>query len=165
MDIKQLFFDYWKKGLIFISICIVITSSFLFRSPKVNKLETLQRNMITLTIEGDVNQAGTYQVPSDLSIDEVLNQFAKGLKTVDKPQGDISITNPDKKPFKPIPINTATVSELQNIPGVGALKAQKIIDYRTLHGPFKNQNDLMEVSGFGKVTVEKMLPYIDFTHV
>lgn len=53
-------------------------------------------------------------------------------------------------------LNTATVSDLQQLTGVGAKKAQKIVDYRTEHGAFKSVKDLTQVAGFGEKTVEHL---------
>ncbi|GBG96670.1 ComEA family DNA-binding protein [Lactococcus termiticola] len=53
-------------------------------------------------------------------------------------------------------INTASLAELQTITGVGAKKAQDIIDYRTEHGKFQKLEDLRKVKGFGEKTIEKL---------
>jgi len=46
-----------------------------------------------------------------------------------------------------IDINTARADQLQMLPGVGALLAERILDYRKDNGPFKSLDDLQEVDG------------------
>jgi competence protein ComEA len=48
-------------------------------------------------------------------------------------------------------INTASAAELDaRVPGVGPVLAQRIVDYRTQHGPFRSINDLLKVEGIGQ---------------
>ena len=49
-----------------------------------------------------------------------------------------------------ISINSATVAQLEQLPGVGAVMAARIFAYRTSHGPFATIEDLTKVSGMGK---------------
>jgi len=53
-------------------------------------------------------------------------------------------------------INTATVNELDTLPGIGPTTAQKIIDYRILHGPFSKIEEIMNVSGIGPATFDRI---------
>ena len=46
-------------------------------------------------------------------------------------------------------VNTATVEELESLPGIGSAKATAIVEYRHTHGPFERVEDLVEVSGIG----------------
>jgi competence protein ComEA len=49
----------------------------------------------------------------------------------------------------PLDLNTATVDQLDQLPGVGPVLAQRIVDYRTQHGGFRSVEQLQEVSGIG----------------
>lgn len=50
----------------------------------------------------------------------------------------------------PVPLNTASAEHLCAISGIGPKLAQKIIEYRTAHGPFRSEADLRKVPGVGE---------------
>ncbi|WP_405520701.1 helix-hairpin-helix domain-containing protein [Streptomyces canus] len=52
-------------------------------------------------------------------------------------------------PAAPVSLNTATVDQLDTLPGVGPVLAQHIVDYRTRHGGFRSVDELREVNGIG----------------
>lgn len=58
--------------------------------------------------------------------------------------------------FAAVNINTANVEELQQLKGIGAKKAAEIVAYREAHGEFKNVDELTNVKGIGKATLEKL---------
>ena len=61
-------------------------------------------------------------------------------------------------------INTADAKSLaEELNGIGAKKAQAIVDYRTEHGDFKTIESLTEVKGIGLKTVEKNRDAIELT--
>jgi competence protein ComEA len=57
-------------------------------------------------------------------------------------------------------INTADAAQLANLPRVGMKVAQRIVDYRTAHGPFASTSDLMQVKGFGQKSFDRLSPYL-----
>lgn len=57
-------------------------------------------------------------------------------------------------------INTADASQLALLPRIGEKAAQRIIEYRTEHGPFKKATDLMQVKGVGAKTFDGLSSYI-----
>ncbi len=59
-------------------------------------------------------------------------------------------------------INTADAVELQQLPGVGATLAERIITHRHDHGPFMSFHDLGQVKGIGKKTLELLQPHVVF---
>jgi comEA protein len=59
-----------------------------------------------------------------------------------------------------ININQANAEELMRLPGIGAVKAQRIIDRRSQIGKFNNARELIEVKGIGEKTLAKLMPYI-----
>jgi competence protein ComEA len=60
----------------------------------------------------------------------------------------------------PVNINRADAASLQKLPGVGVKTAQRILDERTLRGPFKTVDELRRVPGIGPKTLEKLRPYV-----
>ena len=59
-----------------------------------------------------------------------------------------------------VDINTADAAELAGLPGIGEVLAQRIIDYRTLHGSFTAVEQLMGVEGIGEGKLEDILDWI-----
>jgi comEA protein len=55
-----------------------------------------------------------------------------------------------------IDINKASIKELQRLEGIGKTLANRIIEYRTLNGPFQDTKEIMKIKGIGKLTFEKI---------
>ena len=65
----------------------------------------------------------------------------------------------ERKVTFPVNINTASKKELDALPGIGEVLAQRIIDYRSANGPFSTVDELTKVKGIGAKTLEKLKPY------
>ena len=59
-------------------------------------------------------------------------------------------------PAAPVQLSTATLEQLDTLPGVGPVTAQKILDYRTKHGAFHSVDELDAVSGIGPKRLEQL---------
>lgn len=57
-------------------------------------------------------------------------------------------------------LNTATLQQLELLPGIGASLAQRILDYRTEHNGFSAVEEIMNISGIGEKKFEQLKPYI-----
>jgi competence protein ComEA len=55
-----------------------------------------------------------------------------------------------------VSLGAATADELDELPGVGPVTAQKILDYRAEHGPFRSVDELDAVPGIGPTRVEQL---------
>lgn len=60
----------------------------------------------------------------------------------------------------PININTADVSDLERLPGIGPSLAGKIVEFRQLNGPFETVEQLLEVSGIGPSKLDEIKEHI-----
>lgn len=59
-------------------------------------------------------------------------------------------------PSEPLDLNRASFSELLALPGIGPTRAERIVRYRWVHGPFRSLDDLLKVPGIGPRLLEKL---------
>jgi competence protein ComEA len=78
-----------------------------------------------------------------------------------KPASQPNVATPSTD--NPLDLNTATQEQLDLLPGIGPTRAADIIAYRTQHGSFKTIDEIMNVSGIGQTTFDriKALIYVD----
>ncbi|MDR1521553.1 MAG: helix-hairpin-helix domain-containing protein [Streptococcaceae bacterium] len=147
---------------------------------EISKTSNSASSAIYVDVKGAVNKPGMYSLADGKRVNDVIKmaggltdqadtkQVNYALKLVDQmivyiPQiGEIvennvsTISSTNQKVNKKINLNTATLEELQTLTGIGAKKAQKIINYREANGLFTQVDDLQNVDGFGAKTVEKL---------
>ena len=68
-----------------------------------------------------------------------------------------------RAPQRPVNLNTATVTELMQLPRVGQKTAERIVSFRKQHGGFQRPEELMNVKGIGEKSYAKLKPYLAVT--
>ncbi|MED5078103.1 helix-hairpin-helix domain-containing protein [Geobacillus stearothermophilus] len=141
---------------------------------------------VVVDVKGAVANPGVYEVAADARVRDVI-ALAGGLadeadetkvNLAAKVHDEMMIYVPKKGEDAPasnavskspsdgdrngmqVAINTATEEELMQLPGIGPAKANAIIAYREEHGPFRRVEDLLNVTGIGEKTLEKLKPYL-----
>lgn len=130
--------------------------------------------LIVVHVVGAVQNPGVYHLPAGSRVYQALAQAGGEIEGADMER--INLAQPlvdGQQVYLPLQgaagagepqpmggvasgkvnINTADKDELENLPGIGAVKAQSIINYRQQHGPFQRAEDLLEVSGIGDKTL------------
>jgi competence protein ComEA len=157
---------------------------YLFHSQK-NLGTMIMGKEIYVLITGEIRNPGVYVFEREPSLEELITQ-AGGLKEqlitenvgtnhlitqgtgvyIGSENGHLQVSTGSmpcayKVTLKiPISVNTASQEGLDAIPYIGPYLAQKIINYRSQHGPFKTIDEIKNVPGVGKIRYLKIKPYI-----
>ncbi len=132
--------------------------------------------LVVVDVAGKVKHPGVYKLPqgsraaaaikaaggqlrgvslTDINLAEVLTdgqQIIVGAPPISSTSSKSKKSGSSKGKISSgtININSATVAQFEQLPGIGAVMAARIFAYRTAHGAFATINDLTKVSGMGK---------------
>ena len=138
------------------------------------------RPRVIVHVVGAVRRPGLYELPENKRVADAVRRA--GGPT---PKADLTLVNlaaliadgtqivvPARAPrvaaagsaaptaSGPISLNSATVEQLDELPGVGPVTAQKIVDYRAQNGAFRSVDDLDAVPGIGPARLEELRPLV-----
>jgi competence protein ComEA len=85
---------------------------------------------------------------------------AAEVKTTTKRASQAQKARGNPPPIPRLDLNRAGSAELQQLPGVGPVLANRIVSYRNLHGRFATYEDLDAVKGIGEKMLQKLRPYL-----
>lgn len=81
-------------------------------------------------------------------------------KIAEEPEQNVSQPQAPVTQNNKVSLNNATLEQLMTLPGIGQSKAEKIIAYRNTYGLFKSISEIQNVSGIGSATYEKLKDYL-----
>ena len=74
--------------------------------------------------------------------------------------GPLALPAAGRPPAQPVDLNTATRTELMQLPRVGQRTAERILAFREAHGPFRRPEELMQVKGIGEKAFLRLKPHV-----
>lgn len=171
--------DKMKKIMLLLLIIISLSScskeEIYFTQNDNQLINTNQTQKLLIDLKGEVVFPNLYQVDSGITIYELVliaggftdNANTDNINLATILEQNQMITIPPKNNLSDsqnrsdlVNINTATLSQLCTLPGIGSAKAKNIIEYRTKNGNFITIDDLKKVSGIGEEIFNQLKAYI-----
>jgi competence protein ComEA len=135
---------------------------------------------LIINVAGKVANPGVYQLPSGSRVIDAIEAAGNQLKGVDISDinlarvlvdGEQILVGASKysggkavakkvSPDNPLDVNRATLAQLDTLPGIGPVTAQRIIDYRIKVGRINALDELKKISGLGGLKFEEIKPLL-----
>jgi competence protein ComEA len=144
------------------------------RGESVTLLPTATPAMLTVYVSGAVATPGVYTVPDGSRIEVAVEAAGGFLPGANQSNINLATLLTDGQQINVpglvetshvnvgrVNINTATVADLDGLPGIGPTTAQAIVDYRLQNGPFHVIQDIEKVQGVGPATFENIKNFIN----
>ena len=163
----------------FILVSGIAAALLLTSPPRGDPIVLAESANLRVHVAGEVVQPGVYELPFGTIIQDAID--AAGGLTPDASQDRVNLAAaledgqqvyvpriseeasaiPDSaNSTAPVSINTASAPELERLPGIGPVIAQRIVEYREQHGPYQRIEDLLEVEGIGPSKLESLQDYV-----
>ena len=99
---------------------------------------------------------------SPVHIYQITPSAESQTEALEEAQDEVEAVSEETEPgvVFPLNINTATIPELDELPGIGPVLAQRIVDYRTTCGGYKAVEELLKVNGIGDAKLMEIIDLI-----
>jgi len=135
---------------------------------------------VVVDVEGAVRRPGVYRLNSGARIADAIARAGGATPRADSAlvnlaapvadgeqvlvprigNGAAAATGPPGSTTTPVDLNSATVEQLDELPGIGPVTAQKIVDFRAEHGPFTSVDQLDAISGIGPTRIDNLRGHV-----
>ena len=153
------------------------------KEDKNQKEEVVEQDLITVDVKGAVKSPGIYDLPVGSRVNDAVQKAGGLIDNADSKSVNLAQKISDEalvyvltkeetanqeshsnatgsKKGSKVNLNKASLEELKQVKGLGAKRAQDIIDHRETNGKFKSVDELKKVSGIGAKTIEKLKEYV-----
>ncbi len=158
----------WQQALVFFAAGVILTAiGFIVTAPPRGTgimLTPMEPKELVVHIDGEINSPGVYAMKPESRVQDVVNA-AGGMKPSARSEGlnlarhisdgeKITIPSQEQAITESqadlLDLNSATLNELDDLPGIGKVRAQSIIDYRNQQGLFTSIEQLLLVPGISE---------------
>ena len=171
----------WISGVVIAvtAVLALVMQLDLRAAPPISIVASNEPSTIVVAIDGSVEKPGVYELPYGSRVHDLLEAAGGYLSSSDLTainQAALLIdgqrlhvpsreaTEAPKLAASPSPlildINRANAKDLEQLPGIGAVKAEAIVAYRNQNGPFASVDDLLRVDGITVGVLTEIRPFV-----